>query len=226
MIPEAMLRIAAARSCELSAAQLESRYASSEIHQFSEKFERKIKKLKRKAKHPVFYRALRYVASVALAILVVGSAWLTVDVEARKAFFGWIKDVYKTYFSYHFEGKEVHTSQTDYRPTWVPEGYAETFCDNEENTVFTVYSNDFGEVMSFNYVSDPNNTTWFVDQNHTIIRQVSINGDAGTLFLSTDSENSNAIVWSNEDNTAFYLSGFLDEEELIRIAESVSSIKQ
>ena len=101
---------------------------------------------------------------------------------------------------------------------WLPEGYTETFCDNEENTVFVVYSNDLGQVMSFNYVSNPNDTTWFIDQNNTITEQVSINDNEGTLFLATDSdENTNVIVWSTKDQAAFLISGFVDEAELIRM---------
>lgn len=48
---------------------------------------------------------------------------------------------------------------------------------------------------------------------------------AADLFESTDSNNANAIIWSNADNTAFYISGFVSSGYLIRIAESVAHIQ-
>lgn len=226
MITEEMLRSAAAKSCKFYANQLEYGYNANLQHEFSAEFENKIKKLKRRANYPFLYRTLQRVACVILVMIVAGGTWISVSAEARAAFFGWVKGIYETYFTYHFEGESLNDSQIDYRPAWVPEGYIETFCDDEENTVFVVYSNDFGQVMSFNYVSNPSDTTWFIDQNNTITKQVSINGNEGTLFLSTDGEHTNAVIWSTKDHAAFLISGFIDESELIRMAESVQPAKK
>lgn len=227
MITEEMLCSAAAKSCEIYADQLADGYDANLQHEFSPEFENKIRKLKRRANHPFLYRAVQQVACIILVMMIAGGTWISVSAEARAAFFGWVKGVYETYFTYHFEGESINDPKTEYRPAWVPEGYTETFCDDEENTVFVVYSNDLGQVVSFNYVSNPNDTTWFIDQNNTITEQVSINGNEGTLFLATDSdENTNVIVWSTTDNTAFLISGFLDEAELIRMAESVQPVKK
>lgn len=55
MITEEMLCAAAARSCEIYVSYLERGYTPENQHEFSLQFEKKIKKLKRKADHPVFY---------------------------------------------------------------------------------------------------------------------------------------------------------------------------
>ncbi len=54
MITEEMLCAAAARSCEIYVSYLERGYTPENQHEFSLQFEKKIKKLKRKADHPVF----------------------------------------------------------------------------------------------------------------------------------------------------------------------------
>lgn len=59
MITEEMLCAAAARSCEIYVSYLERGYNPENQHEFSLQFKKKIKKLKRKADHPVFYHAAR-----------------------------------------------------------------------------------------------------------------------------------------------------------------------
>lgn len=82
MITEEMLCAAAARSCELYTADLESGYNADVLHEFSPAFEKKIRKLKRRADHPAFYRTMNRVASILLAILIAIGAWISVDTEA------------------------------------------------------------------------------------------------------------------------------------------------
>lgn len=78
--------------------------------------------------------------------------------------------------------------------------------------------------MNFSYIHAPDETKWLVDRNNTIIKQVEVNDCIAELFISTDSNNASAIMWSTADNTAFYVSAFVDEAELIRIAKSVAPI--
>ena len=47
---------------------------------------------------------LSKVACVFLAILLTGSAVLTFSVEARAAFFGWVREQYDNFYVYFFEG--------------------------------------------------------------------------------------------------------------------------
>ena len=124
MITDSMLRSAAKKSCEIYVNQLESGYDPKTQHEFSPDFEKKIKKLRRKANHPIVYRSLQRIASIILVCLIACGAWFTVDAEARSAFFGWVKEIYETYFVYRFEGNADYSeSSVAYRPTWLPEGY-------------------------------------------------------------------------------------------------------
>ena len=226
MIPEDMLRAAAEKSCKIYSDKLEENYDANLEHEFSHEFEKKIKKLKYRANHPILYSSLRRVAVVLLVIFIGSGTWLSVNAEARAAFFGWVKEIYETYFVYRYEGEVDNIHQTNYRPTWVPDGYVETLCENDGNAVFVVYSDNAGNVMNFNYTVDPSEPIWFIDRNNSITMQTSINGNAAELFVSTDSNTGNSIIWSTEDNTSFFISAFLSEEELIRMAESVCPVNK
>lgn len=225
MITDAQLRKAAEKSSDLYLRYIERDYNSTPSHESSASFEKKIRKLRKRADHPYFYKTLHKAAAVILAILISGSAWLAVDTEARAAFFGWVREIYETYFVYRFASNSDETSIISYRPTWLPDGYTELYYDNTDNTTFVAYLNDAGQMISFSYSSATDETSWFIDRNSTIVTRVEVDGMAADLFESTDSNNANAIIWSNADNTAFYISGFVSSGYLIRIAESVAHIQ-
>lgn len=226
MITEEMLREAAEKASEALTAYYERDFNPDEPLEIPPEFKKKFERLKRRAKHPVFYKTMHRVASIVLAILITGSVWITVDAEARAAVVGWVKDIYKTYVTYIFENETPTTGEdVDYRPTWLPDGYTEFYCDDSEDTIFVAYSNDDGQMMNFSYIHALDETKWLVDRNNALVTQVKVNGDVAELFISIAPDSANAIMWSNADNTAFYLSAFVDEAELIRIAESVSPIK-
>ena len=90
MITEEMLREAAEKASEALTAYYERDYDPDKPLEIPPEFEKKIERLKRRAKHPVFYKTMNRVASIALAILITGSAWITVDAEARAAVVGWV----------------------------------------------------------------------------------------------------------------------------------------
>ena len=226
MITDEMLRAAASRSCELYAAHQEEGYHPEDVHQFSKQFERKIRKLKRKADHPILYHALRSAALVAIAILVTASAWLTVNVEARRAFFGWIKSFYETYFVYSFQDDGINSLSTiNYRPTLLPAGYTEFIVDDTTSTVHVLYSNADGNYITFSYIHNPSEVEWFIAADQVAVQSATVSGNPADLLVALDSNEANALMWITEDNTAFCLSGYLDADELIEIAESVKPIE-
>ena len=226
MITEEMLCAAAARSCEIYVSYLERGYNPENQHEFSLQFKKKIKKLKRKADHPVFYHAARRIASIVLAILIAGGVWITVDAEARAAFVGWVKEIYGTYFVYHFEGSsDVNKELVDYRPTLIPNGYTEFYSDTTEDTIIVVYANEEGEMLKFSYSHNPDNTTWFVGADSLTVQPITINGISGEAITSTEQGAATAIMGITTENTAFNISGFLSVEDLIAMAESVQIIK-
>lgn len=222
MITDEMLREAAEESIRVYVKYLEQGYNPECQHNFSKNFERKMKRLSRKANHPFLYRSLQRIASILLAIFLGGVVWLSVDIEARAFFFGWIREVYETYIVYRFEGNyDGNTAPEEYRPTWVPTGYAEFHTSNSEDDFTVIYANDIGQALTFSYSRETTGSVWYVKNTMISTKQVYVNGIVADILLADSIEIANAIVWIDSQNTAFYISGFLDEADLIRMAESV-----
>lgn len=225
MIDEALLRSAAAKSIEKHVAAVEANLVPMEPHVFSEKFETKIRKLTKRAKHPVLYHAVKRVASIVLAIILTGSIWLVVDVDARAAFAGWVKEAYESMFAYHFEGKKQSSELSQYRLGYVPEGYSVFYENNETESVFITYKNEANELLKFRYTSNPDETDWMIVSTDLTKEPVVVNGFPGELLISHNPETAGGIFWIDNDNTAFYISAFFSSEELIKLAENVEKIK-
>ena len=226
MITDEMLCVAAAESSAAYVRYLEQDYDPEHQHKLSKRFERKIKRLFRRVNHPFLYRSLQRIASIFLAILIGGAIWLTVDFDARATFFGWVKELYETYIVYKFETDSTYNSfAEEYRPTWLPDGYKETSVNVFNDTVAISYLNEENQGLVFCYASSYKKASWFVDQSVSAAKQVYVNETTADFLCPEDPEIANTIVWTASDNTFFYISAFLSEADMIKIAESVQKNK-
>lgn len=227
MIPEELLRRASTRSCIEHVNEITKDYDPDNQHEFSPEFERRIKKLTRRARHPLLYKCMQRVASFALAVVLTGGIWLAVDVEARAAFVGWVKGVYESFFVYRYEGQnETKPESAQYQPNWIPDGYQEVFSDFSDGEGGIVYSNDSGQFLQFGYISNPNNSNHFIATEDTVHYATTVRGYHADFFASTSPAVSSSIAWTDENECAFYVSGFLEKDELIKIAENIEKLKK
>ena len=86
------LKAALQEACfmELEEIPSEEKLSEDEALTFSSAFERKMKKLIRRADHPIRYRIAQAAACLLLAALLSGCTVLAVSPEARAAFVGWV----------------------------------------------------------------------------------------------------------------------------------------
>ena len=181
MIWDAMLREAALLSEAAYVRHFESSSATASVHVFSTEFEKSIVRLKRRTERPLFYRFLRAVASVLLALLFAGSAWLAVDAEARTAFIGWIKDFYGTYFVYKYDDSPLESkASVNYQLTWLPTGYTEFLTDEMNGEMLIVYANEAGQLLKFKYIDSPDAMSWWIDASNVTRKQVAVEGNLAT----------------------------------------------
>lgn len=226
MIAEDVLRTAAARSSAVYVRYLEQDFDREHQHEFSPQFEKRIKRICRRVNHPFLYKSLQRVASIFLAILLGGTIWLTVDVDARAEFFGWVKSVYENYIVYRFE-PEFHPNDSEiYLPTWLPTGYNEVSADYSGGTAMICYIGPDEQGLVFSYSIDSTNVDWFLDTSVSTVKQVYVNGISADLLISDGPEAVNTIVWMSDHNTVFYVSASLPEIDMMRIAESVQKTDQ
>lgn len=225
MISESMLRDAALQSGDAYVQFFESTCDAEEPHVFSAQFEQKIEKLNRKANLSALRTFVRYTAAILLVMLISGSAWLMLDVKARAQFVGWIKGFYNSYFVYKYETAEPPSEPTvQYELPAIPDGYT-LFYEKEDNgMVAKVYKDSKGRFLKFKYAHNADEQFWLFVMTYSEVTQAKVNGIDADLLLSHDENTANSVLWVLPDNTAFFLSAFLGEEDLIRLAESVEAI--
>lgn len=185
----------------------------------SPRFYRNMRPLLRRMRHPVLYQAMRQAAACFLAVLVLGGGWLTVDTNARASFFQWVREVYETQIAYRFTGLPTEGETGVYRPAWVPEGYQEAVSSDD----IVIYYNEENRILSFQYnVMQEGTAIYVVDADKATLTHVEINGIPGELYLSTDPALANGLIWLDESTgMAFSISGFLEESDILHMAESV-----
>lgn len=188
--------------------------------------ERKIEKRSRRTSHPIRHRVMKAVACFLLVVLVGGGSVLALSADARAAFVGWVRDVYQSYetwFVYHFTGENNTVSEDiSYHPTWIPQDYAELETLDMFNQTNIIYENAVGLSMTFGYSLNPEAINVYVENTNVQTKRVLVGNTPADLYLDNSAGESNILTWvdSNTD-TIFWIVAQLDEDELIKIAESV-----
>ena len=201
-------------------------------HTFSPAFERRMKKLLRRGRHPVWYKALHAAACLLLALLLSGCAVLAVSPEAREVFAGWVREIHDNYFLYKFFGNEereaVSKEEVLYQPTYVPAGYRieHRFVFSAGIVSVTYIDDQTGNIAVFTYFSDMSSPVLQIaGENEIIYQKVQVNGLPADLYLDSEEGEANAIVWVDERNgAAFRIGGVISGEELVCMAESVEAV--
>ena len=111
----------------------------------SKSFTRKMSRLCRRERHPVFHRTMQRVAAVFLALLLTGIGWLTVDAEVRAATIAWFRSISQNSIVYRFLNPTPQQTLPDYTPTWLPDGFEEQehYKDAQRSSWYYVSGSDF-----------------------------------------------------------------------------------
>ena len=195
---------------------------SDAMGEISEKYIMEAVSYQPKKKQIIWPRVRSAAACFLLAVLLTGSAILTFSVEARAAFFGWVREQYENFYVYFFEGETAVADPVKYELGWLPDGcvYVTTI-ENESGEIF-IYTDERDTLIRFSYDRAADSSMLSVDVagNETI--PVKINGCPGEISISPSEDETDQIIWiDNETNTLFLISGHFDQEIFIRMAESV-----
>ena len=222
MITDEMLRIAAAEADQAIRNSLPNPDECD--HHFSPRFERKMKRVIRRGRHPVAYRFLHRAACLLVVVTLVGASWLTVDAEARGTFFAWVRQQYENFVEYRFEGLAPDEEMTtNFAPTWLPEGYEEYEVHSAGGTSAKTYLNSDGQAIHFMYSLGADATSLFVVSEQMTIEKVFVGTQEADFYLDADPQNANVLVWYSESgDILFYISASLPRDEMVKIAESTA----
>lgn len=223
MISEEALRQAAAEASDCLVRSLDE--AGIPVHNFSARFERKMRRLIRRTRHPAAYRALIRVACAFLAFLLGSGVFLAVNPEARAAFFGWVRTQYERLFVYDStESSSGHAVQAsdyinspNYTLSWLPDGYAETERYVYADFSWVIYTNYNNDEITFLYSNTGN---LHINYDSNIQSPAKVNNQCAEFYQSQNESGRNNLVWSNSDRSIiFSISGKFAKEDLIHMAE-------
>ena len=217
MISEEALRQAAAEANDCLVRSLDE--AGIPAHNFSARFERKMRRLIRRTRHPAAYRALVRVACAFLAFLLGSGVFLAVNPEARAAFFGWVRTQYERLFVYDVANTGEQTELPEYTLGWLPEGYEEVERYSDPKSTRIVYANIIGNKIDFIY-SKTAEIHLIPDSNN--ISSITINDQSAEIYNSQLPNGNNNLIWSSKDGTMlFELIGTCNETTLINMAKNI-----
>ena len=197
-----------------------------ETHSFSARFEKKMQRLLRRAKHPVFYQVMRYAAVIVLAVTVLFGAVFAVSPTVRAAVIGWVQSVFHEFYKYTSEETTPPDVEYEY---YLPESFDDysllTAVDEENGKTF-VYINANGEILQFSYLRGSDEESYFIETEGYTVYRDKVREYSATIFISKTTERENLIVWQDYDkNVLFTISAFADKDKLLDIAEEIKIIE-
>ena len=187
----------------------------------SGRFEARMVRLLRRAKHPTAYRALSRAAGILLAILLTATVWLSVDANAREAVLGWVREVYESIFVYRsVDSEATFADPTTFRPTNLPDHWREVDCWAEESCLTVVYSGGDIGLFYFQALLPSDSALTLYEGRESI--SASVNGFPANYYPPTETGGNGSLIWEDPENHILF-SLFAEEsmEKLIEIAENL-----
>lgn len=219
---------------DAAAEEYAAELASTEQIVISLHFQNHIDKLLEKSskwvKHhrkPLWKRCIQSAAIFLLVFSLILGTIMVASPTVRATVIEWIIEWYDTHVIYRFSGKPVAEMVPEYEITELPSGYAapgeaQEMIDGRAVT----YVNGVGETIYFEFVHVENGSALMIKTEGVESTEVKVNGHVGYLYLSKDLGESNAIIWYDEqEKIQFMIDGFVEQEDLLRIANSVSLCK-
>lgn len=192
-------------------------------HRFSPRFQQKMRKLFRRAKHPVAYKALQRAACVLLALLALFGGIIAFNPDVRAAVVDWVREQFGHFSHYYHAGEITHppAERAQYELSWLPEGYVLLDTIPEEDCESSFYINASGQLLKFFYYYETEYGPYIKGDEH-IHKTATVGNYTADIYLSLNADNGSVIVWVDpESGVLFHISATVSEDELIQLAASV-----
>lgn len=221
MFSDERLRHAAASSVAAFTETAERDYDPELPWEPSEDFLRKLRRLTRRADHPALYRTMRTAAALFLAILATAVTWLSVDQQAQATFIRYVGNS----VIYEFSGPAKLEELPEYDFSSEPEGYWRALFHNGDALCAVVYNNadDRSIALSYHAVSEEIISAISFCNGEYTHETVTFGVYTGDFYAPKDGSGTNELVWIDEKTGIYFqISAFLEKEELIQLALSVT----
>ena len=215
---------------DAAAEEFAPEFSSTEQVETSLKFQKSMqsllsnpKKWAERRQKPVWKRAAKMVATIALIGSLSLGMLMLISPKVYAAVVNWVTEWYDTYVMYRFSSEHTESDR--------PEGYhhnAEILSTPNDysratSMRFMAYSGDHW--LFFQYGPMDSGSAMSIELENMSVSEISINGNPGQLYSSATETQSSCITWiDTKSNICFFIDGFLSDDELIRIAQSVTLI--
>ena len=214
-----MLQEAAGEAERAFLEALEAREVKSYI--FSDCFERKMKKLVRKVKHPVGYSLIRSAAAIILLIMMLFGTLFTFSPKVHASVISWFRQNFGIFEKY----TPNEPSSSDIRYDYALTGFDDSSLLQEierENGKVLLYRGKGNTMIKFTYTYSSGNNEVFVESEGYTVSTIMIGNIAADIYITQEDGKNNIIVWEDKaGNAILYISADVDEEALIKFAENV-----
>lgn len=197
-------------------------------HEFSERFQAKMKALLMKSRVKRAVKSFaRSAAAVLLMALMAAGIWLAFDEEARADFFQWVRDEYESGIVYKFFERREEKTLPRVEFGWLPEGSVESEAKINDDHGYILFNISSGEYLVLYYRYMYSETSYSITRDSNVIHEVVfVNGKVADLYIDLEKDDPNMLLWTeNAEGIEYNLNGSFDEETMIKIAENIRITK-
>ena len=223
-ITEAILEYAAACHVDNIAEEIDEKNIDDVYYptELDEKMKKLISSYKKRNKRKEMWKTGRKIftkVAVFLFITILGMSILAVSVEAfRMKIFNYVVEVQDKFTSVGLEENDEVTDDSShiYMPSYIPEGYKIMDVQSFKYITAIQYVNDTGDTIFFEQCKE-GQSILRIDTENAESNRVIINGIEAFII---NKNQMTGLVW-HESEMTFTLMGTLNENELIKMAESI-----
>jgi hypothetical protein len=177
-----------------------------------------------------FLKTVNKIAVVLLIVLITFSTAMVTAVAFRAEVMNLLIQAEDKYTSFRLKGNNITSSESNleigwensYAPTYIPEGFQVIQNNVSESQKRLVFSNEQVQNSIIIYTESSPSTVLNVDtENASLIETVNIKDTSGTVVTNGAHI---SVIWEM-DSLIFMVVGTVEQEELIKIAESVQYFK-
>lgn len=177
----------------------------------------------RDQERPVWRRALRQAAMIALVIALSFGALVTAVPPVRAAVVRWVTEWYETHVVYRYSGSDHSESLPEFTITALPDGFTETERTNLAVSTSVIYEDQAGNVVCLDCIYMQQGGVMAFHTENDTVTELTVNGMSGQSYQSNVPGYFSSITWIDEDREIqFVITGIFERAELLRMAESVS----
>lgn len=228
---EVMLQTAVKEHFEKELHELPAAKELTDDYDLSESTRKEIEKWIKAANHKASRLRMQKAAkraAVIAAIIVPVSVVSLLSVEASRnvifnAVINWASDHAAIQYQdgQASSGEPSPPENSEGKPRYLPEGFAETETRQTGSSITTEYQNNQGELIFFRRSSLPMEGAFSIDTEHTTRLEIEIQGEKASLFSANEPNTASFLLWKNH-SYSFLLSSKISPKELVKMAESMT----